>query len=302
MAAMSRIDPLELDGRLLQLLVAVDDEGSITRAAEQLGVTQSAVSHGLDRLRAIVGDALVVKSGRGIAVTPHGHALAERARGLVAALRGFADGAAFDPATLELTVTIAANPLQRDLLLPAAFARLRAAAPGVRLRVIPSDVPSGELLRDDRCQLAISPRPPDAADVVQKRLFDDGYRVFYDASQRDAPPDRAAYEAAEHVSVCYPTRGPLEIDRWMAQQGVRRRLSVQVSDFSGLAPFVRGTARIATMPSLLRIHQLAGLADAAVPLDCPPMPMYLLWHRRHQADPVHAWLRGAVEAAAATLV
>jgi hypothetical protein len=66
---MSELDHLDLDGHLLRLLLAVVDEGSITRAAQRLGVTQSAVSHLLDKLRAIVGDPLFVKSGRGIVAT-----------------------------------------------------------------------------------------------------------------------------------------------------------------------------------------------------------------------------------------
>ena len=95
---MNAIDGLDLDGHLLQLLVAVHEEGSITRAAERLGVTQSAVSHGLDRLRALVGDPLFVKSGRGIAATEQAGRLAERARRLVDELRAFPTAAGFDPA------------------------------------------------------------------------------------------------------------------------------------------------------------------------------------------------------------
>lgn len=63
------MDPLDLDGHALQLLLAVHEEGSVTRAAQRLGLTQSAVSHALDKLRALTGDALFVRSGRGIVAT-----------------------------------------------------------------------------------------------------------------------------------------------------------------------------------------------------------------------------------------
>jgi DNA-binding transcriptional LysR family regulator len=69
--SMSKFDWSDLDARLLQLLVAVVEVGSITGAAQRLGVTQSAVSHLLDKLRAITGDPLFVKSGRGIVATAH---------------------------------------------------------------------------------------------------------------------------------------------------------------------------------------------------------------------------------------
>eukprot|EP01034_Spumella_vulgaris_P023529 gene23529-29753_t len=73
---MSKFDGSQLDGHLLQLLLAVLETGSITAAAERLGVTQSAVSHLLDKLRAITGDPLFVKRGRGIVPTARAEALA----------------------------------------------------------------------------------------------------------------------------------------------------------------------------------------------------------------------------------
>jgi hypothetical protein len=66
---MSGIDHLRLDGNLLQFFVAVMETGSISNAAERLNLSQSAVSHQVEKLRAIVGDPLLVKSGRGIVAT-----------------------------------------------------------------------------------------------------------------------------------------------------------------------------------------------------------------------------------------
>jgi DNA-binding transcriptional LysR family regulator len=90
---MSKFDWSDLDARLLQLLVAVVEVGSITGAAQRLGVTQSAVSHLLDKLRAITGDPLFVKSGRGIVATARAEALAAQARELLGALERFARSA-----------------------------------------------------------------------------------------------------------------------------------------------------------------------------------------------------------------
>lgn len=294
---MSRFDHLDLDGHLLALLLAVYEEGSVTRAAARLGVTQSAVSHLLDKLRGIVGDPLFVRSGRGIVPTARAEALAGRARLLLEDLRGFTTLGGFDPARLDLTVTIAANDLQRDLLLPALLRRLRAQAPGLKLRVINSGVPTAEMLREGQCQLVITPRPPDAADVVQKRLFEDRYAVFYDPRVRAAPAGLEEYLAAEHVTVVYEPRRALDFDRWFAEQACApRRIVASVSSFAAVSAFVQGSALLATLPSLLRVHQLRDLALALPPLDCPAMPMYLVWHLKHQAEPMHAWLRQEVEA------
>jgi len=281
----------DLDGRLLQLLVAVVEEGSVTRAAQRLGVTQSAVSHLLDKLRAIVGDPLVVRSGRSIVATARAQQLTQRARALLDELRSFAATARFDPASVDAWVTIAANDFQRDLLLPTFVQRIRRQAPGLRLRVIPSGVPRPEMLRDDHCQLIVTPRPPEGSDILQKRLFEDHYRVFFDAGCRAAPASTEAYLQAGHVTVLYEARRPLEVDQALAAHGVRRRFEVFVPGFAGVPSFVKGTPLLATMPGLLRAGLLRGLASCEAPVPCPSLPMYLVWHRRLHQDPMYRWLR-----------
>lgn len=296
MQYMSKFDYSDLDGRLLQLLVAVVEAGSITGAAQRLGVTQSAVSHLLDKLRAITGDPLFVKSGRGIVATAHAEALALQARELLASMARFARSGEFDPTRWQTTFTVAANDFQRDVLLPPLFARLRTQAPGVALRVIPSGIPSLEMLRHEHCQLVISPRPPDGTDILQKRLFEDKYRVFYDPAKRTAPRNEAEYLAAEHITVVYEPCRALDLDQWLAARGVQRNFRVMVPGFAGLPPFIRGSELLATAPGLLQSHLMRGLASAEVPVPCPTMPMYMIWHMRHQHDPAHRWLRAELEA------
>ena len=293
---MSKFDWSDLDAHLLQLLVAVVDVGSITGAAQRLGVTQSAVSHLLDKLRGITGEALFVKSGRGIVATARAEALAVQARELLRQMQQFATSAEFDPARWRTTITIAANDFQRDLLLPALASQLRKDAPGVQLRVIPSAVPRLEMLRADECQLIISPRPPDGSDVIQKRLFEDHYCVFYDPAQRSAPQTRADYLAADHASVAYEANRGLDIDQQLLARGIARRFAVLVPSFSALPAFVRGTDLLVTAPTLLGRATLPGLAQCPVPVACPTMPMYLIWHARYQQDPAHRWLRTQLEA------
>ena len=292
---MSQIDHSDLDGHLLQLLVAVFEEGSITRAAQRLGVTQSAVSHLLDKLRGIVGDPLFVRSGRGIVATARAEELAPRARRLLDDMRGFVTAGGFDPARFSGCITIAANDLQRDLLLPTMLQCLRAKAPGLTLRVIPSGVPTPDMLRDSHCQMVLSPRPPEAGDLMQKRLFEDRYAVFYDDSARPAPVDLADFLAAEHVTVVYEPRRQLDLDQVLAERGVQRRFAVSVPGFAGLRAFIQGTPWLATAPRLLHRTLLHGLAMTEPPLPCPSLPMYLIWHARHHADPMHRWVRQAIE-------
>jgi DNA-binding transcriptional LysR family regulator len=288
---MSDFDWSDLDARLLQLLVAVVDAGSITRASQSLGVTQSAVSHQLEKLRAITGDALFVKCGRGIVATTRAGELAVQARELLRQLQGFAHTGAFDPACWKATVTIAANDFQRDVLLPGLARLLREQASGVVLRVIPSDIPSLDMLRDGVCALAISPRPPEGSDIVQQRIFEDRYCVYHDPAVREAPRTLDDYLAADHVTVVYEPHRTLYIDRTLESQGLHRRFAVMVPGFAGLPAFLQGSPLLATAPALLHEGILGRFARTEVPVACPALPMYLIWHRQHQDDAAHRWLR-----------
>ena len=302
MKFMSHIDhlsSLDLDGHLLRLFVAVLEEGSVTRAAHRLGLTQSAVSHALDKLRGIVGEALFVRSGRGIVATRFAEELAPRARELLNQLDAFARPERFDALTWQTTITIAANDLQRDLLLPPLMERLRRRAPEIRLRVIPSGVPGPELLRDAGCDLLVTPRPPDAADVVHRRLFEDHYRVFFDARQVDPPKRRSDFLALDHLAVIHESDRRMDVDVWLERRRIDRRIRVVLTGFGGLPAFLRGGPYCCTMPSLLQHGLLHGFASAPCPVPTPAMPMYLCWHVRHQHDPARQWLREEILAVAA---
>jgi len=131
---------------------------------------------------------------------------------------------------------------------------------------------------------------------VQKRLFEDQYRVFYDPAVRNAPTSEADYLAADHATVAYEARRGLDLDRQLDARGVHRRVVVRVPGFAALPAFVRGTLLLTTAPSLMGRTALAALAGVPVPVACPSLPMYLIWHMRYQQDAAHRWLRGQIQA------
>jgi DNA-binding transcriptional LysR family regulator len=167
--------------------------------------------------------------------------------------------------------------------------------------VVPSGAPRAALLRDGLCELLVTPRPPDGADIVHRRLFEDRYAVFYDAGWRAAPADAAAWLAAEHVTVRYEDGRGLDIDDLFARRGLRRCVVATVPGFAGIAALLRGGPWIATLPSRVAGDALRGLAMAPLPVDAPPMPMYAVWHRRLHEDPAHRWVRAELDAVVADL-
>ncbi|MCK1396204.1 LysR family transcriptional regulator [Bradyrhizobium sp. 1] len=302
---MKKIDHLALDGHALELFLAVLEEGSVTAAATRLGLTQSAVSHALNKLRWIAGDPLFAKSGRGIVATAHAQALAAKARALIDEMRNFAGGVTFEPALAQLSLTVAANDFQRDLLLPRFFHHAARQVKSLNLRVIPSQSPSPAMLRENRCDLLITPLPPSGIDIVQKRLLSDHYVCYYDPKARAEPAGRGAYLAARHVTVVYTDNERLDFDRRLAANGFHRDIAISVPSFSGVPSFLRGSQMLASMPSLLASSVMRGFAQTRIPLasrarTLAELPMFMVWHQRYQKDPTHRWIRAQLETVAAT--
>lgn len=297
---MKDIDHWALDGHGLRLFLAVLEEGSVTAAADRLDLTQSAVSHSLQKLRRIVGDPLFVKSGRGIVATAHALSLAEKARRIVDGLEDFARKPNFRPEGARLQLTIAANDFQAEMLLPELFRRLSAVMQRVELRVTPSGSPGPDLLRDRACDLILSPMPPEGTDIQRRRLFEDRYACFYDQGGRSAPASPDEYLAARHVTVVHPDGESLDFDRRLEAAGVKRDILVRVQGFAGVPGFLRGTTMLATLPGLLKRTIMRDFAVVATPIKAGPggdpslLPMYMVWHRRDHLDPAHAFVRDMI--------
>src|SRR5690606_17705820 len=119
---------------------------------------------------------------------------------------------------------------------------------------------------------------------------------------RAAPTTLEDYLAADHATVVYEPRRAPAPDPTLEARAIRRRLVPPVPGVSGLPALPKGRALLAPAPALLQPSPMPDLAPAEPPLPCPGMPMYLIWHRQHQADPAHRWLREQILALAPTAV
>lgn len=301
MKPMRKNNHLDLDGHLLRLFLTVLEERSITAAGAKLGLTQSAVSQNIQRLRDITRDPLFVRAGRGIVPTDHAKALAEPAQAMLEAMRGLASPSQFNPQKADIDITIAANDFQRDLLLPALFQELSKKVRHVSLRAIPSNLPNAEMLRTGRCDLLISPLPPEGADILQKRILQDHYACYYDPEVRNAPKSAEDYLNAMHITVVYTDNERLNFDKLLEASGLHRKIAVSVPNFSGVPAFLKGTSMLATMPHLLSRSMMKDFATIPIPLkERTPagydnLPMYLVWHRRSQNDLAQRFVRNMID-------
>ncbi len=291
-----------LDLNLLLALHALIEHGAVGRAAAAVGLSQPAMSRALGRLRAHLGDPILVRAGRGMRPTPRALALAEPLRGALTALDALVgDRPGFTPATARRTFRLATFDYGAAVVIPPLIARLRAGAPGVTVQVRSAREDVVGALEAGTVDVAVLPRPAAAAGVVWSKLFDERF-VCVVAADHPRVARRLTldqYCALGHVVVAPQGRPGSPIDAWLAARGRQRQVVAQVADFL-VAPLVAARSDlIATTPARIA-RQLADLALAthAPPLPVPGFSVGLAWHERCRADAGHAWFRREVAAAA----
>lgn len=295
---MKDFDFTDLDGKVLRCFLIILEENSVSKAADRMGVTQSAVSHTLAKLRRVLADPLFVRSGQGLTPTERALALKDPVQRVLDAMKSLTEERPFTPQSEVMSFAVATNDMPRDLLFPALLHTSRTAGIDLRLQFMPAGVPDADLLRSDRCQVMLTPLPPDGPDIYQKRLLSSPMRVYFDASMRDAPDSREAYCAADHADVQFPDgRSAQSVLRGLDRLDLPGPV-VTLPHFNALPPFIRGSTLISTDSALMKHGPLADLDCAPLPFDCEPIAIYLVWHQRSNSDPAHRWLRQQIEAAA----
>jgi DNA-binding transcriptional LysR family regulator len=292
----------------LNLLVALDvllSEGNVTRAAQRLRLSPSAMSRTLARLRETTGDPLLVRAGRGLVPTPRALELREKVGQLVQDSE-----AVLRPAEkpnlghLVRTFTLRTSDGFAENFGPPLIARIAEEAPGVRLRFVQKLDKDSAGLRDGTVDLetgvvgtTIGP------EVRAQALFRDRFigvvRMGHPLS--DGEITTARYAAGRHVlfSRLGIENGP--IDEAMTACGVNREIVTIVSGFSAALALARGSDLIATVPERHTGNLRTGMHSFPLPIPTPEITVSMLWHPRLHADPAHRWLRDHVrEVCAAT--
>lgn len=296
-------DYLALDGRSLQIFLAVMEYGSVSGAASKLGVTSMVVSNSLNRLRSVFNDPLFVRSGgREIVATARAGALENDVRILLEQMRELTYKSDFQPKNATLKMTVGTNDFLRDLLLPEFYRKVSAEAREFSLESVVEAVPSLMLLRNGEADLLLSPLVQEGSDILHKRLFNDQIRCFYDSDAREPPKTLADFRQASYIGLNNgeeARRLPLPDP---VSQELEQKVTVRVASYSDMESFMHGTNLLLLAPGMLRLGPLSSFATARLPFNPQPVFMSMLWHRRYERDPAHQWLRFQLEDAAAQLV
>jgi DNA-binding transcriptional LysR family regulator len=289
----------DADLNLIKVLDALAREISVGRAARRLGVSPSAISHALVRLRAMLQDPVVVRSGRSLRLTPRALALAPVVASICEAAKGLLAGTPdTDPKGWQDTIRILGSDYALAAWVFPALAVARADAPGVRFAALSLDAAEWERqLIEGAADLAIRDQKPANTKLRWITLAKEHYVV---AMRPNHPLSRGRltldkYCRAEHALVSVGGGGfHGSVDAQLAVSGMTRNISVSVPSFLAGIDLVRQSKLVASIPTRLAQNYRGLIVSRALPIPSPSFDVTLVWHTRTDASRPHAWFRDLV--------
>lgn len=301
-----------LDLNLLRVFDVVMAEGSLTRAAQTLAMTQPAVSHAIRRLHDAVGEALFERSAHGMKPTPRARALWPQVRHALAALQQTLAPAVFEPQRDAVNLRLAMADSTAAMLLPNLVAAIESQRALANLRVLPLATRDPRaMLEHGDCDLAVGYFPEAVAHVEaqggdatlrHQRLSDTRYVCVMRRDHPLAAPgalDLDAYCAAWHLLVSFSGRPHGFVDQALAGLGRQRRIVLTVNQFFTAGRVVTGSDLLTVLPEsfVAATGFQKELVTRELPFEVGRIHIEMLWHMRRDAEPAHRWLRGLIEQA-----
>ncbi|MEU5347795.1 MULTISPECIES: LysR family transcriptional regulator [unclassified Streptomyces] len=293
---------MQLDLNLLTALDALLEEGSVAGAADRLHLTAPAMSRALGRIRHVMDDQILVRTGRTMTPTPRALAVREQVHTLVQQAQAvLAPERDLDLATLERTFTLRWHDAVTTAVGPALLAAVRAQAPGVRLRVLAEAGTDTNDLRHGKVDLEIGAGAPEVPDIQHETVAHDhlvvAVRAEHPFTHGDLTLDR--YVDAEHLTVSRRGRLRDPLDDLLEDLGLRRRVVASVPSSTAALHFIQHSDTVVAVPENMTRPVISGLGLRVLPLplDTGPVPVNLAWHQRYDGDRAHNWLRAQVRTA-----
>jgi DNA-binding transcriptional LysR family regulator len=288
-----------MDLNLLRVFHSVYVEKNVSNAAEQLGLTQSAVSHGLRKLRKLFNDELFVRSGTGMVATIRAQQLFEPVHRIMETLTDHVLAiSTFDPNDAQREFSLAMGDMAEVVFLPPLIRLFQAHAPNCTLRVrrMHNDAMLDALERGE-VELAVGNVPEAHGHFYSQTMFQHGYVVLA-STQHPRIKSRLTwkdYVREKHIVVTSGLDLNLQ-EKALIPRGIRRNVFLTVGGFLSVPWLVQDTEYLATVPTRLsdEMTQAARVKQLEMPEPIEPYGLQSVWHPRWHKDPAHRWLREAL--------
>jgi DNA-binding transcriptional LysR family regulator len=289
---------MNLNSLDLNLLVALDAllrEANVSRAAMRIGLSQPAASHALQRLRDLIGDPLLVRSGARMELTPRAQALRAPLAQTLDQVRALFVPDDFDAARSERQFRLMMPDLAVELLMPRLMEKITRAAPHVRIDVVPwrgSAIFTAEFARTIDMVISIG----NAFKGFHRQLLYtdcDALAVRRGHPARAKLKNREAFLDARHVAVIIRGQNEDLIDSWLRTKGIERRITLVVPGYIEALHVAARTDLVAFVPRRLigALAKQLSLATVAPPLDLGIDEQFMFYPTRAQMDLGSIWLR-----------
>ncbi|WP_432226467.1 LysR family transcriptional regulator [Enterobacter wuhouensis] len=283
-----------LDLNLLKALDALLDEGSVTRAAQRLSLTQPAVSGMLIRLRDYFGDPLFIRTSHGMVPTLRASQLSVPVKRILTDIAVLLKPMQFDPMAAEMTYTIVATDYALKAVVVPLMAALKLRAPLIKIAVRPVDNERMyQQLSRGEVDLALITPQTTPEDLHGKALYEEEYVCV----ARSRHPLAAASEITleqfckqEHILVSAEGSFTAVTDDALAKLNLTRRVGMSVNSFQVIPDILRLTDMIAVVPRRM-LQSNTDLVILPLPLNVPGFTKSMAWHERTHRDPGHQWIR-----------
>ncbi|SDE93795.1 transcriptional regulator, LysR family [Variovorax sp. CF079] len=296
----SGINLRAVDLNLLVLFDALMAESHVTRAADRVGVSQSAMSNALARLRFLFKDELFIRTSRGMEPTPRAVELGEGVRSILQQTsRLMASDVSFDAQKSQHQFVARMSDLVGSLVLPALMGRLSHAAPGVSLDVVHmSPEKTVEALELDQLDVAVSMDLTHGNTIRYVDLLEDKMvclmRQDHPMAGRRLTLER--FLASQHVRVSMSPTDMRFVDSVLAEQGQQRKIMLNLPHWLLVPQVLQQTDYIAVMSERAALRVVgADLVVRPLPFQTESFAWRLYWHKRHEHSRSHQWLRTQLE-------
>jgi len=289
----------ELDANLVVVLDALLIDASVTKAAERLGRSPSAVSHALANLRHIFDDQLFVRAGQRLTPTTRAKELAPTIHIIVSGLESLLrPSTPFDPTTIERKFLIECPPLAELYLLQPLTKQLAGLAPNISIQRNSNQMgPMLEELRNGRCEFVLmeGPYDQDVADISWQLLKEETFVTFTNKKNKWANQklDLKTVRSLTHFVSYQGWQRPSIIEVALMKLKINPELIKPVSSSLTALLLSLETESLVTIPHhhAKTVQQHMPIERVALPKSLPSIEMHLGWHKSFERDECHQWLR-----------
>ena len=286
-----------IDLNLLVALQALLDEKHVSRAAERIGLSQSAMSHALSRLRKTLQDPLLVRDASGLCLTARAYELQLPLKNVLTEINQIISPPTEDPRYMTGVVTIAARDYEIATILPHVIQQITNDAPNLKLNIITTTDDHLGILEHNKVDFVLTGSESKSATLCRHVLFQEDFVCMIAANSIDTLDNITLekYLELKHCMVTISGFGHGVVDFALCELWLQRDVVVRVPYFLCAAYIISHSNLIVTLPR--RIANLLNQPQIKLfepPLQLETFPIYMYWHVKNQGNPVHKWVRQVI--------